>query len=55
MPTRKSRKSKVVKHKLCPECNAIKRYTICLKCGFMSDEDKEKDKKFWEEYSSERK
>jgi hypothetical protein len=55
MSTRKRRKSKTIEDKTCPECGVVKRYTICVRCGWMSDEDKKKDEAFWEQYNSEKK
>ncbi len=44
MLPRKPRKPKAVEYDLCPECGAVKRYAVCVHCGWVDEETKEKDK-----------
>ena len=48
MLRKKPRKPEVNGYESCPECGAIKRYALCLGCGWISERDKRKDKKLLE-------
>jgi uncharacterized C2H2 Zn-finger protein len=44
MLSKKLRKSETSGYEDCPECGAVKRYAICVRCGWMDEKTKKKDR-----------